>query len=173
MVNLIVSRSQNNVIGREGVIPWGIKDGPLYFRDLTMGSALIMGRKTFETIGRPLEGCLNIIVSNTKKFNGEYMMTAETVKQAIDIATAGDLSINIIGGHMAFEEAIPLVDRMYITEVDLEVPVDDMTVFFPNFDKSEFKYLEGETFGKNIRYTRTAYIRPDCFEWTVLPHLCH
>ena len=152
---LIVARSKNNVIGKNGEIPWKIKGEQKQFKELTTGNAVIMGRKSYEEIGRPLPNRKNIIVSRTKKFEGENLVTVESLQEAI--AISDNESVFIAGGYRLFEEAIPFVDKMYITEVDIVVEEGD--VFFPEFDKKEFDFSVGETGGEEIKYTRTIYTR--------------
>ena len=155
MIGLIVARSKNNVIGKEGKIPWRIKGEQKQFKELTTGNCVIMGRKSYEEIGHPLPNRLNIIVSKTADFQGENLLTARSLKEAI--ALAGDRDIYISGGYGLFREAIPLVDKMYITEVDLEVEGGD--TFFPDFDPDEFEKEVGETGGEEISFTRVTYTR--------------
>lgn len=155
MVGLIVARSRNNVIGRNGQIPWRIKGEQKQFKELTTGNVVIMGRKSYEEIGHPLPNRKNIIVSRTKKFEGEDLMTASSVEEAIRMA--GDADVYIAGGYGLYKEAIPLVDKMYITEVD--TVIEDGDVFFPEFDEAEFDKTIGESGGDEIRFTRTLYTR--------------
>ena len=131
MIALIVARSKNNVIGKNGQIPWKIKGEQKQFKELTTGNTVVMGRKTYEEIGRPLPNRKNIVVSSTKRFEDENLKTAHSLQEAIEKAETPD--IYIAGGCGLFQEAIPLVDRMYITEVDLTV--EDGDVFFPEFDE--------------------------------------
>lgn len=159
MVGLIVARSKNNVIGKNGQIPWRIKGEQKQFKELTTGNAIVMGRKSYEEIGHPLPNRLNIIVSRTKKFEGENLITASSVQEAIALAKEKDENLNvyIAGGYGLYKEAIPFVDKMYITEVDLVV--EDGDVFFPEFDADEFDLEIGETGGEEIKFTRTVYVR--------------
>ena len=162
MVGLIVARSKNNVIGKNGQIPWRIKGEQKQFKELTTGNVVVMGRKSYEEIGHPLPNRLNIIVSRTEKFEGENLMTATSVQEAI--ALAKDANIFISGGYGLYKEAIPFVDKMYITEVDLEV--EDGDVFFPEFDPNDFDIEIGETGGDEVKFTRTTYTRKGYRETT-------
>ena len=155
MVGLIVARSKNNVIGKNGQIPWRIKGEQKQFKELTTGNVVVMGLKSYEEIGHPLPNRLNIIVSKTKKFEGENLLTASSVQEAITLA--GEKDIYISGGYGLYKEAIPFVDKMYITEVDLVV--EDGDVFFPEFDVNDFDKEVGETGGDEVRFTRTVYTR--------------
>ena len=155
MIGLIVARSRNNVIGKNGEIPWKIKGEQKQFRELTTGNVVVMGRKSYEEIGRPLPNRKNIIVSKSKNFTGENLVTVGSLQEAI--AIAGDAKIYVAGGYGLYKEAVPLVDVMYITEVDMTV--DDGDVFFPEFDENEFDVTVGETGGEDVKFTRTVYTR--------------
>lgn len=155
MIALIVARSKNNVIGKDGRIPWFIKGELKQFKELTSGHVVIMGRRSYEEIGRPLPNRKNIVVSNTKSFSGENLVTVGSLKDAIEISQGEDIFIG--GGYRLFEEVLPIVDVMYITEIDTVVENGD--VFFPEFDPSLFDMTVGETAGDDIKYTRTVYRR--------------
>lgn len=155
MIGLIVARSKNNVIGKNGEIPWKIKGEQKQFRELTMGNVVVMGRKSYEEIGHPLPNRKNIIVSKSKNFTGENLITVGSLQEAI--AVCGDEDIYVSGGYGLFKEAIPLVDKMYITEIDITIENGD--VFFPEFDRNEFDVIVGETEGNDIKYTRCIYTR--------------
>ena len=155
MIGLIVARSKNNVIGKNGQIPWKIKGEQKQFRELTTGNAVIMGRKSYEEIGHPLPNRMNIVVSRSTNYTGENLVTVKSLQEAIE--AAGDVDVYVAGGYGLFLEAISMVDKMYITEIDIEI--EDGDVFFPEFDKSSFDITMGETAGEDIKYTRTVYVR--------------
>lgn len=155
MIGLIVARSKNNVIGKNGQIPWRIKGEQKQFKELTTGNVVVMGRKSYEEIGHPLPNRKTIVVSRTKKYEGENLATASSVEEAIKMA--GDEKVYISGGYGLYKEAIPYVDVMYITEVQTEI--EDGDTFFPEFDENDFDIEEGETGGEDIKYIRTTYTR--------------
>lgn len=159
MTGLIVARSINNVIGKNGVIPWKIEGEQKQFKELTTGNVVIMGRKTYEEIGRPLPNRKTIVISKSKTFEGENLSTEPSVKDAVILARKlyGNLNIFIAGGYEVYKEALPLVDVMYITEVRLVI--EDGDVFFPDFDINDFEVKTGETSGDKIKYTRMIYTR--------------
>ena len=159
MVGLIVARSKNNVIGKNGKIPWKIKGEQKQFRELTTGNVVVMGRKSYEEIGHPLPNRKNIVVSKSKNFTGENLVTVSSLKEAI--AISGGEKVYSAGGYGLFKEALPLVDTMYITEIDMVIENGD--VFFPEFDSNEFDIAIGETGGEDIKYTRTLYTRRNNF----------
>lgn len=155
MIGLIVARSKNNVIGKNGEIPWNIKGEQKQFKELTTGNVVIMGRKSFEEIGKPLPNRKNIIVSRNEKFSGENLITVSSLQEALEL-TKGE-KVFVAGGCGLYEEALPLVDVMYITEVDIEI--EDGDVFFPEFDDTEFEKTVIESGGEEVKYTRVIYRR--------------
>ena len=155
MVGLIVARSKNNVIGKNGKIPWKIQGEQKQFRELTIGNVVVMGRKSYEEIGHPLPNRKTIVVSKSKKYEGNNLMTVGSIQEAIDFVV--DKDIFIAGGYGLYKEAIPLVDKMYITEIDMIIEEGD--VFFPEFDAKEFDITIGEINRNDIMYVRTIYTR--------------
>lgn len=124
MIALIVARSRNNVIGRNGQIPWKIKGEQAQFKKLTTGNVVVMGRKSYEEIGHPLPNRMNIIVSLSANYSGENLVTVSSLQEAIE--AAGDANIYVCGGYGLFMEAIPIVEKMYITEIDIEIKDGDV-----------------------------------------------
>ena len=157
MTGLIVARSINNVIGKNGRIPWKIEGEQKQFKELTTGNIVIMGRKSYEEIGHPLPNRKTIVVSKTKQFKGENLETAVSVKEALELSAEDGRDVFIAGGYGIYKEALPYVDVMYITEVQLVV--EDGDVFFPQFNEADFEKSVCETLGDEIKFTRTVYIR--------------
>lgn len=152
MISLIAAYAKNRVIGNNGRIPWKAEGEQKRFKALTTGNAVIMGRRTYEEIGRPLPDRLNIVISTTKSFNG--VITVKNLKSALEYAKGTDAFIS--GGARLYEEILPIVDKMYITEVDLDIEGD---TFFPEFDESLFeKEIVKEVKG-DISYTYLTYTR--------------
>ena len=104
MIALIAAYAKNRVIGNKGCIPWKIKGEQKRFRELTTGNVVIMGRRSFEEIGRPLPGRTTIVVSGTRSFNGENCTTAKSLAEAIELA--GNRDIYISGGARLYEEML-------------------------------------------------------------------
>ena len=154
MIALIVAFAKDQVIGNMGCIPWKIKGEQKRFKELTTGNVVIMGRRSYEEIGKPLPNRSTIVISSTKNYDGENCMTAKSVAEAIEMA--GERDIYISGGARVYEEALPLVEKMYITEVDLEVDGD---TYFPPFDKEQFIKEIDERFEEEIPYTYVTYTR--------------
>lgn len=155
MIALIVAVSENGVIGRDGAMPWRIPGELKRFRELTTSNVVIMGRRTYEAIGcRPLPGRTNIIVSRTRNFDGENCLTAGSLEEAIRLA--GDRDIYIGGGARLYEEALSLVEKMYITEVHCAVEGD---TWFPAFDAEQFVKEVDEHHEGEIPFTYVTYTR--------------
>lgn len=154
MIGLIVAYAKNRVIGNEGQIPWRIKGEQKRFRELTTGNVVVMGRRSYEEIGRPLPNRMTYVVSNTKNFDQEGVKTVKSIQEAIDLA--GDKNVYISGGARIYEEAMPYVEKMYITEVELEVDGD---TFFPEFDENLYEKTIDERVEGEIPYTYVTYTR--------------
>lgn len=158
MLALIVAYTRNRVIGNKGQIPWRIKGEQRRFRELTTGNVVIMGRKSYEEIGRPLPNRFTVVVSNTAKFEAENCTTASSLADAI--AKAKELQpgkhIYISGGAGLYKEAIDMVEAMYITEVDAEIEGD---TYFPEFDAEDFVKTIDEHVDGEIPYTYVTYTR--------------
>lgn len=154
MIALIVAYSKNKVIGNKGLIPWKIKGEQKRFKELTEGNIVIMGRRSYEEIGKPLPNRTTIVVSSTKNFDGTNCMTAASLKQALEIA--GNRDVFISGGFRLYQEALPLVEKMYITEIGLNITGD---TYFPDFNDHEFEKETVLRVDGEIPYTYVTYHR--------------
>jgi dihydrofolate reductase len=135
MISLIVAASTNNVIGFKGDLPWRLSGDLKRFKALTMGKPIVMGRKTYESIGRPLPGRQNIVVTRNPDLVAEGCDVVSSVDAAIE--AAGDAEeIMIIGGSHIYEAFLPRADRIYLTRVQAEVEGD---AFFPELMPSEWR----------------------------------
>lgn len=154
MIALIVAYAENRVIGNKGCIPWKIKGEQKRFKELTTGNVVVMGRRSFEEIGKPLPNRTTIVVSLTKTFEGENYYTVGSLQEAIELA--GDRDIYISGGARLYAEAIDLVDKMYITEIEADIEGD---TYFPDFEEELFDKEVVERFEGEIPYTYVTYTR--------------
>ena len=138
-ISMIVARSRNHVIGRDNQMPWKISADLQFFKRVTMGHPVIMGRKTWESIGRPLTGRRNIVVSR----NASYQATGGELVGSLDEALKS-LSefprVFVIGGEQLFTQAFPKADRLYITEIDIDIEGGDTFFEVPN--ESDWKEVE-------------------------------
>lgn len=154
MIALIAAFAKNRVIGNEGCIPWKIKGEQRRFKELTKGNVVIMGRRSYEEIGKPLPNRTTIVISNTIKIEDENCITAKSLVEAIELA--GNKDIYISGGSKLYEEALSLVEKMYITEIDCDIEGD---TYFPCFEENKFvKEIIGRYEGE-IPYTYITYTR--------------
>ena len=143
-VALIVAMSENDVIGRDGDLPWRLSADLRRFKALTMGHHIVMGRKTYESIGRQLPGRTMIVVTRQQDYAAEFATVTHSLADAIDTAqAAGDEEAFIIGGGEIYRQALEQVDRIYLTRVQAEVAGD---THFPAFDLSRWRLIEQETF---------------------------
>ena len=143
MISLIVAYAHNNVIGNNGRIPWDLPDDREHFKKLTLGSVVIMGRRTFEEIykkfGAGLPGRETIVISKTQNFQGENYRTVISLQAALELAQSQfpEKEIFICGGESVYREAITqnLAQTLYLTEIDADIPGD---AYFPDFDKNDY-----------------------------------
>src|SRR5262245_28968386 len=127
-------------IGVDNKLPWRLSADLKRFRDLTMGHHIIVGRKTFESIGRPLPGRRMIVMTRDRNYKAEGCDVAHSVEDVIDLARErGESEVFICGGVEIYAQTIGVVDRMYLTFVDAEVASD---TFFPEFDEREWSERE-------------------------------
>lgn len=140
-LGLIVAIGPGGVIGRGGDLPWHVPEDLAHFRRVTTGHAIIMGRKTHESIGRPLPKRRNIVVSRQSGLRLEGCDVAGSLDEAIRLAhEGGDPEPLVIGGARLYAEALPRATRLYITEIDRDVPEGD--TFFPELDRGRFREVE-------------------------------
>lgn len=128
-LSIIVALAKNNVIGVDNNLPWHLPADLKYFKVMTMGKPIIMGRKTFQSIGRPLPGRRNIVVTRNKNWHAEGIEVAHSAEEAAALADDCPEAM-VIGGAQIYNQMMPLVDRLYVTEVDLDVAGD---THFPGF----------------------------------------
>ena len=129
---LVVAMARNRVIGRDNRLPWRLPADLAYFKQVTMGHPVVMGRRTHESIGRALPGRQNIVVTRNRAFSAPGCTMVGSLDEAWKAAGDAD-EASVIGGTSLFAEALPLADRIHLTEVEAEVPGD---TFFPPFDRS-------------------------------------
>lgn len=146
-ISLIVAKAENNAIGLNNKLPWHLKDDLQNFKKLTMGHHMLMGRKTFESIGKALPGRMSLVVSSEPKANQDSVFWFTSIFRAIKQAERnGETELFIIGGEKIYKYALSLVDRIYLTEVKGEVKGD---VFFPQLSLKNWKKISEQTFSKN------------------------
>jgi len=137
-ISLILARADNGVIGRDGGLPWRLKSDLRHFRAVTTGHPVLMGRKTFASIGRPLPGRTNIVVTHDRGLHAPGCVVVHSMAEAWKAAEGAEEAC-VIGGTTLFEESLPDADTIHLTEVEADVEGD---TYFPDFDRSEWREIE-------------------------------
>jgi len=142
-VTLVAAIARNGVIGVDGGLPWHLPDDLRRFKELTLGHVLVMGRKTYESIGHPLPGRTTIVVTRSPSWDSAAaeVRVAGSVSDAIEAAAALDDEVFVVGGAQVYAAALPLADRLELTWVDAE-PEGDTT--FPEFDGRDWLQVRRE-----------------------------
>lgn len=139
---IVVACAQNQTIGREGGLPWHLPEDLKYFKRVTMGKPIIMGRKTFESIGRPLPGRTNIIITRDQNFAAEGISVVHSIDEAIDLAKDENPDeVMIIGGAQIYAQALARTDLLHLTQVHQDVEGD---AHFPELDYKEWREVSRE-----------------------------
>ena len=139
-LSLLVALDRNQVIGREGRLPWHLPADLKHFKAITMGKPIIMGRKTHESVGRPLPGRRNIVLTHQADYTATGCEVFSSLELALD-ATRHEAEVMIVGGAALYAAALPLCTRLYITEVDVEMDGD---VHFPSFARTQWREVSAE-----------------------------
>ena len=138
MISMIVAMNHTGDIGCHGKLPWHIQEDLAYFKEVTMGKPIIMGRTTFESIGQPRPGRTNIVLTRDSKWIAEGAITTSWIDGALEVAAACDCpEVMVIGGAEVYRQFLPLADRLYVKMVDREVIGAD--AWFPQLDEDEWE----------------------------------
>ena len=138
-LTLIVATERHNGIGINNTLPWRLPEDLAFFKRTTTGHPILMGRKTFESIGRPLPNRRNIVITRNPGWQHEGVDTAGSLQQAADLA--GDGEVFVIGGAHIYADALPLAARLIVTEIDADFACD---AFFPAIDSAVWKEVSRE-----------------------------
>ena len=149
-ISHVVALSNNNVIGVNNSLPWNLKTDLAHFKNYTSNKIIVMGRKTYESIGRPLPNRINLIVSNTiKEINGAelFKSTEDAINKAKELCINKNLDeIIIIGGGYLFRDTLSITNKLVLTKVDCDIEGDG---FYPDVDINEWEKLSSEHFTKD------------------------
>ncbi len=156
-ISLIVALAKNNVIGLNNTLPWHLPEDLKHFRALTTGHHIIMGRKTYESLGRLLPDRTTVIVTR----NNDYQVDGALIAHSLDAAIAlceNDDEVFVIGGAELYQVGIKLANKLYITELELDVPGD---AYFPAYDVAEWQESsrEAHTSAQGLLFSYITYIR--------------
>ena len=157
-ISLIAAFAEEGVIGKDGKIPWTLKEDLKHFRNKTEGCSVVMGRKTYESIGRPLPNRLYIVMTKNPKML-EGVKEVSSRKEALEIASTYSNEVFIIGGEKIYEEFLPMATKMYLTKIDIKTKGD---AFFPKWNVNDWEELsrqDKEDLNQNIKYCFLEYKR--------------
>ena len=145
-LSIVVAMDNNGLIGKDNQLPWHLPADLAYFKKITTGKSILMGRKTYDSIGRPLPNRRNIVITR----NTKIMITGCEVVSSIDEAlllTENEKEVMVIGGASLCEQLLPKVNRLYITRIDSEFEGD---IYFPTYDASSWRQVSSESHPKDI-----------------------
>ena len=146
--SLVVAMARNRVIGRDNQLPWKLPNDMAYFKRVTLGHPVVMGRRTWQSLGRPLPGRHNIVVTRDPAFQAPGAAVVPSLEAAWGAARDA-AEVCVIGGTSLFAETLPIADRIHLTEVDAVVPGD---TFFPEFDRGPWVEREVERHAADERH---------------------
>jgi len=139
LISIIAAVADNGIIGRQGDLPWRLPADMRYFRRVTMGKPVLMGQRTFESIGKPLKGRATIVLTDDPSFTAEGCVVRRSIDDALDAAAAsGADEVMIAGGASVYAQLLPRADRLYLTEVHAEIEGD---VSFPEVDARAWREI--------------------------------
>jgi dihydrofolate reductase len=156
MIALVVAMDRRRVIGRDNRLPWRLPDDMQRFKALTLGHAVVMGRKTYESIGRPLAGRRNLVLTRRADYAAPGTTVVHSLEQALACARAGQpgggagAPVFVIGGADLYAQALPLADRLYVTHVATTVAGGDAT--FPEIDPAAWRAVAREEHPADARH---------------------
>jgi len=134
LISLIVAMAHNGVIGRNNTLPWRLPEDLKRFKAITLGKPILMGRKTFESIGKPLPGRTNLVLTRDRDWRAAGVVVVHSVDEAIERAL-GAAELMTIGGAEVYRLLMPVAQRIYLTHVQADVPGD---TYFPDFDPTQW-----------------------------------
>lgn len=137
-ISLLVAVSENNVIGVDNQLPWHLPIDLKYFKETTSGHTILMGRKTYDSIGRPLPNRRNLVITHNPSFSAEGVTVFHSIQEALDTCMEED-EVFIIGGGMIYKESLSLANKLYITRVHTHIAQG--TAFFPEIDPEQWQLI--------------------------------
>ncbi|MGC4103200.1 dihydrofolate reductase [Ferruginibacter sp.] len=151
MISIIVAAAENNAIGREGELLWTLPNDMKFFKNTTWGLPAIMGRKTYESLGKPLPGRINIVITRQEGWKAEGVIVAKDINEALQKAKETNCKeIFIIGGGEIYKQSMDITDRIYLTRVHHSFA--DADAFFPAIDENKWQLKSNEDFGFDAKH---------------------
>ncbi|RYY50511.1 MAG: dihydrofolate reductase [Chitinophagaceae bacterium] len=150
MISLVVAAAENNAIGKNNQLLWHLPNDLRFFKNNTWGGVVVMGRKTFESVNKPLPGRLNIVITSNKEWKADGVMVAHNLESAIMLAQQENFkSVSIIGGGAIYEQAMPLADVIFMTRVHASFDAD---TYFPTIDEQVWTLSDKADFSKDEKH---------------------
>ena len=150
IISLIVAASTNNAIGKKGQLLWNLPNDMKFFKNTTWGMTVVMGRKTYESVDKPLPGRVNIVITNQANWSAEHVVVAKDLPDALEKAKATNCKeIFIIGGGEIYKQSMDIADRIYMTRVHAELEGD---TFFPVIDGSKWELKQNLDFAVDTKH---------------------
>jgi dihydrofolate reductase len=147
VVSLVVAMARNHVIGRDNTLPWRLPEDLKHFKAVTLGKPVLMGRRTFESIGKPLPGRTNLVLTRDTAWKSDGAVVVHTLNEALARSDAAQ-ELAGIGGAEIFRLLIPLASRIYLTRIDADIPGDTV---FPPLDYSQWMEIDSRSFSADER----------------------
>ena len=148
-VSLVVAMARNGVIGRDNALPWRLPEDLRRFKAATMGKPILMGRRTFDSIGHPLPGRLNLVLTRDHTWSAPGVLVVHSLEQAL-AQSAGAEELMVIGGADVYRLALPYTQRIYLTRVDAQVPGD---TYFPTLEPGHWVEVAAERYPQDERHS--------------------
>ena len=158
-ISLIAAMASNRVIGQKGDIPWKIPGEQKMFKEITMGHTVIMGRKTYESLGRPLPGRTNIVVTRQTDYQASGCVIAHDLDGALASCSAEENEAFICGGGQLYHLALPMADKIYLTVLPGEIAGD---TYFPEISEADFEITHSQLIDGEEPYSFLVYERIQC-----------
>jgi len=154
LLSLIAARARNGVIGRDNALPWHLPEDLKYFKATTLGHPILMGRKTYDSIGRPLPGRTSIVITRNPEWRADGCIVVPSIDTALQAVADRD-EVFVIGGSELYAQTLPRADRLYLTEIDADFAGD---AWFPQLDPAEWQELSRETHADDGRGFGFAFV---------------
>lgn len=137
IISLVVAMDRNGLIGRNNQLPWRLPADLRYFKEITMGKSIVMGRITFESIGRPLPGRKNIVLTKNVDYTASGCIITHSIEEALEAAGEGE--VMVVGGAILYRQLMAKANRIYLTEIDTTFDGD---TYFPNINKANWREVK-------------------------------
>ena len=151
IINMVVAASENNVIGKDNRLLWNLPNDIAFFKNITWGMPVIMGRKTYESLGKPLKGRTNIVITSNKEFSpAKGIIVAHSIEEAVNESAKTDAKeCYVIGGGEIYKLALPVANRIYLTRVHTVIQGDTS---FPALNEKEWRMVNSTTFESDDKH---------------------